>query len=455
MGPITHIAEVPMEIGGHRELAILQVANLQNHGISLGMPWLKGHNPKIDLEEQKITFDSERCITWCLDRSATIYAVPETGAREENLITRFSEIQTENVSLQVEKLTSEARIRTKESSQAAGHDLYAQEIKVIPAKGQGIISTGIAIGLPSSPYGRLAPRSGLAIKHSLTVNAGVIDADYTGEVKIVLVNLGTASYKVHQGDKIAQLIVKTIISDEGILVQDLEATIRGTKGFGSSDEGVTKQVGAAPDCLVSIPGKLQDDQTPKAATINMQKKAENSLNQNLRKVCQEAPRAQTMTNPVSACARLLSKQPWEVRGRSDKKRSHNQHPKGARSLLSEPTQETPQRAPKPMTKQVSAAPDCLVSHLQKIPGPIDQTESHNTPNGTSEGRIHLREITRISARISLCAWCARCIRSTGRTRRKSLFRMRRCVLISSGRVPYPSGRQPPSIRHLHSTLDFC
>ena len=80
MGPITRIAEVLMEIGGHRELATLQVANLQNHEIILGMPWLKGDNPKIDWEEQKISFDSERYITWCLDKSATIYAVPETKA---------------------------------------------------------------------------------------------------------------------------------------------------------------------------------------------------------------------------------------------------------------------------------------------------------------------------------------------------------------------------------------
>ena len=59
MGPITHIAEVPIEIGGHKELATLQVANLQNHEIILGMPWLKRHCPKIDWEEQKITFDSQ------------------------------------------------------------------------------------------------------------------------------------------------------------------------------------------------------------------------------------------------------------------------------------------------------------------------------------------------------------------------------------------------------------
>ena len=103
MGPITHIAEVPMEIGGHRELATLQMANLQNHEIILGILWLIEHNPKIDWKEQKITFDSERCITWFLDKSATIYAVPENKAHEENLITRFSEIQAEDLRLQVKK----------------------------------------------------------------------------------------------------------------------------------------------------------------------------------------------------------------------------------------------------------------------------------------------------------------------------------------------------------------
>ena len=80
MGPITHIAKVPIEIGGHQETATLQVANLQNHEIILGMPWLKGHNPRIDWENEKITCDSERCITWCLNPSATIYAVPEPKA---------------------------------------------------------------------------------------------------------------------------------------------------------------------------------------------------------------------------------------------------------------------------------------------------------------------------------------------------------------------------------------
>ena len=252
MGSITHIAEVPMEIGGHRELATLQVANLQNHEIILGMPWLKGHNPKIDWEEQKITFDSERCITWCLDKSATIYAVPETEAQEENIITRFSEIQTENPRLRVKKLTSEARIPTKGSKKAAGHNLYAQSGTRIPGKGQGIIGTGSDIGRLPNTYGRIAPRSGLALKHSLAVNAGVIDADYTGEMKLILVILGNKEYEIHKGDKIAQLKVERIASEEAVLVENLETTERGTKGFGSSDMELTNQVGTGPDLLTKL-----------------------------------------------------------------------------------------------------------------------------------------------------------------------------------------------------------
>ena len=185
----------------------------------------------------------------------------------------------------------------------AGNDLYAKEKRTIPAKGQEVIGSGIAIGLPPNTYRRIAPRSGLAVKHFLTVNAGVIDVDYTGEIKIVLVNLGTKKYGINEGDKMAQLIVERIANKEAIHLQDLEAPTRRMKGFGSSDKGVTKQVGVAPDCLVITPGKLEDDQTPKAATINIQKETERMLNQKPRKVCQEIPRIQTMT-----------KQPWKVTG---------------------------------------------------------------------------------------------------------------------------------------------
>lgn len=78
------------------------------------------------------------------------------------------------------------------------------------------------------------------VRNFLLVNAGVIDANYTGEIKVVLVNLGAEEHKVHREDIIAPLIVKRIISGEAILVADPEANTRGTKGFGSSDRGAPR-----------------------------------------------------------------------------------------------------------------------------------------------------------------------------------------------------------------------
>jgi len=69
MGPVTHMTKVPMNISSHRELATFQVANLQNHEVILGMPWLREHNPTIDWNDKRITFNSERCTTWCLKSS--------------------------------------------------------------------------------------------------------------------------------------------------------------------------------------------------------------------------------------------------------------------------------------------------------------------------------------------------------------------------------------------------
>jgi len=71
---------------------------------------------------------------------------------------------------------------------AAGHDIYALKDGTIPAQRQMLVDTGMAIGLPSGTYGRLAARSGMASKHGIAVGGGVIDADYTGEIKVILRN---------------------------------------------------------------------------------------------------------------------------------------------------------------------------------------------------------------------------------------------------------------------------
>ena len=228
MGPVTHLTKVSMDISSHRVLATFQVANLQHHEAILGIPWLREHNPTIDWKEKKITFNSERCTTFCLNSSPVLYAEPEAEALEENLITRLSKVQAkEDQSVKVKKLSAEARVPTKGSVKAAGHDLYASEGTAVPAGGQVMVGTGVAIQLPHNTYGRIAPRSGLAVKHRLATNAGVIDSDYRGEVKVVLVNQGSQQYQVEKGALIAQLIIEKINNEELQDVAELDETIGG------------------------------------------------------------------------------------------------------------------------------------------------------------------------------------------------------------------------------------
>jgi len=248
MGPVTHMTKVPMDISSHRELATFQVANLQNHEVILGMPWLKEYNPTIDCSNKRITLNSERCTTWCLNSSPVAYAVPEEKALEENLITRFSKVQAKkgptasDPSVRVKKLSAEARVSTKGTARVAGHDLYANEGTDVPARGQAIIGTGIAIGLPHNTYGRIAPRSSLAVKHRLTTNAGVIDSDYRGEVKLVLANIGDQPYRVEKGERIAQLMFEKIEHRGLQEVTQLEDSKRGDQGFRSSNTTMDQEV---------------------------------------------------------------------------------------------------------------------------------------------------------------------------------------------------------------------
>jgi len=90
------------------------------------------------------------------------------------------------------KLSDKAIIRTKRSQFATGHDLYAPTDGLVPAKGQTTVETGIATGLREGTYGREDARSGMASKMGIAVGGCVIDADYTGEVKVILGNHGEA-----------------------------------------------------------------------------------------------------------------------------------------------------------------------------------------------------------------------------------------------------------------------
>ena len=112
--------------------------------------------------------------------------------------------------LQVKLLSSSAKAPSRSSAFAAGYDLYASKAATVPAWGKVLVDTDISIAVPAGTYGRVAPRSGLASKHSIHTGAGVIDADYRGPVKVLLFNLCGDEFKVEAGDRIAQLIVERV-----------------------------------------------------------------------------------------------------------------------------------------------------------------------------------------------------------------------------------------------------
>ncbi|KJA24596.1 hypothetical protein HYPSUDRAFT_53662 [Hypholoma sublateritium FD-334 SS-4] len=136
--------------------------------------------------------------------------------------------------LLVKRLSEKATIPTRGSALAAGYDLYSAEKKLIPAHGKALVDTQLSIAVPHGTYGRVAPRSGLASKFMIDTGAGVIDADYRGVVFVLLYNLSDKDFQVEQGDRIAQLILERIYTPEILEVDDLEETIRGAGGFGST-----------------------------------------------------------------------------------------------------------------------------------------------------------------------------------------------------------------------------
>ncbi|KAI0068959.1 dUTP diphosphatase [Artomyces pyxidatus] len=136
--------------------------------------------------------------------------------------------------LLIKRLSQKAKLPTRGSALAAGYDLYSAEKKVIPAHGKALVDTQISIAVPAGTYGRVAPRSGLASKFMIDTGAGVIDADYRGVVFVLLFNLSDKDFTVEEGDRIAQLIIEKIETPAVLEVDDLEATLRGAGGFGST-----------------------------------------------------------------------------------------------------------------------------------------------------------------------------------------------------------------------------
>ncbi len=127
-----------------------------------------------------------------------------------------------------------------ESAHAAGMDLRAavpqdEPLTLLPGD-RYAVPTGLTMAIPPGFEGQVRPRSGLAFRHGVTcLNApGTVDADYRGEVKVILVNLGPEAFIVHRGDRIAQLLIAPVVQAAWRETDALEETVRGEGGFGST-----------------------------------------------------------------------------------------------------------------------------------------------------------------------------------------------------------------------------
>ncbi|WP_417687256.1 dUTP diphosphatase [Roseibium sp.] len=144
------------------------------------------------------------------------------------------------VSLQIKRLPNclGLPLPAYQSDLAAGLDLLAAvdtPVDILPGK-RALVPTGLAMAIPAGFEGQVRPRSGLAAKNGVTVlnTPGTIDADYRGEVKVILINLGEETFTIERGSRIAQLVIAPVHQATIIEVEELDETVRGQGGFGST-----------------------------------------------------------------------------------------------------------------------------------------------------------------------------------------------------------------------------
>jgi len=147
-----------------------------------------------------------------------------------------------NIEIVQEEHARDLPLPSYASASAAGMDLYAavqQPVTLSPGQ-RAFIPTGIRVAIPPGFEGQVRPRSGLALKHGIALvnSPGTIDADYRGEIRIVIINLGSEEFTINRGDRIAQLVVAPVVRVSWRLVERLADTERGEGGFGHT--GVNK-----------------------------------------------------------------------------------------------------------------------------------------------------------------------------------------------------------------------
>lgn len=141
-----------------------------------------------------------------------------------------------NYTMKVKLLNEDALLPYRAHKGDAGLDLFSCEEKVIKAGETALISTGIQIELPEGTEAQVRPRSGLALKHSITVlnSPGTIDEGYRGEIKVILINHGKVDFKIEKHMRIAQMVIAPVLSVNVAETKEISNSERGTSGFGSS-----------------------------------------------------------------------------------------------------------------------------------------------------------------------------------------------------------------------------
>lgn len=131
-------------------------------------------------------------------------------------------------------VVGEGELPLRSTPHAAGADLFAAEEAELAPGERRLIGTGIRLAIPEGHVGLIWPRSGLAVRIGIDTMAGVIDSDYRGEVKVLLVNHGDDPFRIGRGDRIAQLLVQRVETVQYFRCGELPETQRGENGFGSS-----------------------------------------------------------------------------------------------------------------------------------------------------------------------------------------------------------------------------
>ncbi|RNJ63907.1 MAG: dUTP diphosphatase [Porphyrobacter sp. IPPAS B-1204] len=145
---------------------------------------------------------------------------------------------TSSVNVEVKRLPHGAGLPLPAyaTSGAAGMDVVSAEELTIAPGARHAVATGLALAIPQGYEIQVRPRSGLALKHGITVpnTPGTIDSDYRGELKVILINLGNEPFAIARGDRVAQLVLAPVVQAAWAEVEELDATERGEGGFGST-----------------------------------------------------------------------------------------------------------------------------------------------------------------------------------------------------------------------------